>query len=117
MTGVEIPPGAPIVGRDAFRTSTGVHASAILKASRRGDEELVDLVYSAVPAAWLGRQQEIEVGPMSGASNIRSWLLDHGYTDDEGAVLRVLAAAKRADRTLTDDELHALVAGAPTGRA
>jgi isopropylmalate/homocitrate/citramalate synthase len=111
MTAVPISPGAPVVGRDAFRTSTGVHASAILKAARKGDEELVDLVYSAVPASWLGRQQEIEVGPMSGASNIRSWLLSHGYLDDTEALERILAAAKRADRTLTDEEIHALVAG------
>jgi 2-isopropylmalate synthase len=117
MTGVAIAPGAPVVGRDAFRTSTGVHASAIVKAARKGDEELVDLVYSAVPASWLGRQQEIEVGPMSGASNIRSWLLSHGYPDEREAVERILAAAKRADRTLTDEELHALVAGSTAGRA
>jgi 2-isopropylmalate synthase len=115
MAGVAIAPGAPIVGRDAFRTSTGVHASAIVKAGRRGDKGLVDLVYSAVPAAWVGRQQEIEVGPMSGASNIRSWLLGHGYGDDEAVLGRILAAAKQADHTLTDDELHALVAGALPG--
>jgi isopropylmalate/homocitrate/citramalate synthase len=111
MTGLPIAAGAPVVGRDAFRTSTGVHASAIVKAARKGDEDLVDLVYSAVPASWLGRRQEIEVGPMSGASNIRSWLLDHGYADDEGALTRILTAAKRADRTLTDRELHVLAAG------
>jgi len=117
ITGIPIPPGKPVVGRDAFRTSTGVHASAIIKAARKGDEHLVDLVYSAVPAAWLGRQQEIEVGPMSGASNIRSWLLANGYADEPAAVERILAAAKRADRTLSDEELHALVAGSPAGTA
>jgi 2-isopropylmalate synthase len=111
MVGVPIPPGMPVVGGDAFRTSTGVHASAIVKAGRKGDEKLVDLVYSAVPASWLGRQQEIEVGPMSGASNIRSWLLDHGYTPDEAVLDRILAAAKHADHTLSDEELHAVVAG------
>jgi 2-isopropylmalate synthase len=71
----------------------------------------VDMVYSAVPASWLGRKQEIEVGPMSGASNVRSWLLEHGCQADEAAAARILAAAKRADRILTDGELHALVAG------
>ncbi len=116
MTGVPIASGAPVVGRDAFRTSTGVHASAIVKAARKGDEDLVDLVYSAVPASWLGRQQEIEVGPMSGAANIRSWLLANGYPDEPDALERILAAAKQADRTLTDDELHALVAGSAAGR-
>jgi 2-isopropylmalate synthase len=114
MLDVPIAPGTPIVGRDAFRTSTGVHASAIAKAGELGGEALVDVVYSAVPASWLGRKQEIEVGPMSGASNVRSWLLEHGYQADEAAVARILAAAKRADRILTDGDLHALAAGAPT---
>jgi isopropylmalate/homocitrate/citramalate synthase len=111
ITGVPIAPGAPVVGRDAFRTSTGVHAAAIVKAGQKGNEELVDLVYSAVPAAWVGRRQEIEVGPMSGASNIRSWLLSHGYDDDQVVLGRILAAAKQADHTLTEEELRALVAG------
>jgi 2-isopropylmalate synthase len=111
VLGVPIPPGMPVVGRDAFRTSTGVHASAILKADEKGGEALVDLVYSAVPASRLGRVQEIEVGPMSGASNARSWLLGHGYPADRAAVDRILTAAKHAERILTDEELHALVAG------
>jgi 2-isopropylmalate synthase len=108
MLGVEVPAGAPVVGRDAFRTSTGVHASAILKARRSGDPRVEDLIYSAVPAAWLGRHQEIEVGPLSGAANVRCWLADHGYADDPTVVERILAAAKRADRTLNDEQLHAL---------
>jgi 2-isopropylmalate synthase len=90
-----------------------VHASAIVKAGRKGEEGLVDLVYSAVPASWLGREQEIEVGPMSGASNIRSWLLGHGYQADQAVLDRILAAAKHADHTLSDEELHAVVAGGP----
>jgi isopropylmalate/homocitrate/citramalate synthase len=117
MVGVAIPPSAPVAGRDAFRTSTGVHASAILKAGRQGDDELVDLVYSAIPAAWLGRQQEIEVGPMSGAANVRWWLAAHGYADDARAVATVLATAKVADRILDDDEIRVLVEaaiGSPT---
>jgi isopropylmalate/homocitrate/citramalate synthase len=114
MLGVAIPPGMPVVGRDAFRTSTGVHASAIFKAGQKGGEALVDLVYSAIPASWLGRRQEIEVGPMSGASNVRSWLAGHGYRVDQAIVERILAAAKRAERILTEEELDTLAAsGAP----
>ncbi|MFI5165290.1 MAG: 2-isopropylmalate synthase [Thermoanaerobaculales bacterium] len=109
MLGVVIAPGTPVVGRDAFRTSTGVHAAAIIKAGRIGNSELADLVYSAIPASWLGREQEIEVGPMSGASNVRSWLAEHGHADNEAAAQRIFAAAKQADHTLTDVELHALV--------
>jgi 2-isopropylmalate synthase len=108
MLGVEVPATAPVVGRDAFRTSTGVHAAAIAKAAATGERELVDLVYSAVPASWLGREQIVEVGPMSGASNVRLWLEAHAYPVSPGQVAHILAHAKRADRTLTDEELHAL---------
>ena len=107
--GVAVPPWAPVVGRDAFRTATGVHAAAIAKAREAGDRDLADRVYSAVPARWLGREQEIGVGPMSGASNVRSWLRAHGHPPDEAVVRGLFAAAKLADRTLTDAELHALV--------
>jgi 2-isopropylmalate synthase len=115
MVGVAIPPSAPIAGRDAFRTSTGVHAAAILKAERQGEDELVDLVYSAIPASWLGRAQEIEVGPMSGAANVRWWLATHGYADDARAIATVLATAKVADRILGDEEIRALVDAAIGG--
>jgi len=111
ILGIEVPPGAPIVGRDAFRTSTGVHAAAIVKAGAGGRTDLADLVYSAVPAAWLHRVQEIDVGPMSGTSNVRHWLLAHGYPLDQAVIDRIYAAAKQADRTLTDGELHGLASG------
>ncbi|MDD5562208.1 MAG: hypothetical protein PHQ91_00705 [Thermoanaerobaculaceae bacterium] len=112
MAGAAIPPGAPVVGRDAFRTATGVHAAALVKAERAGGRELADLIYSAVPAAWLGRRQEIEVGPMSGAANVRAWLASRGLDADDAVVARVLAAAKAADRTLAEEELRA-AAGSP----
>jgi 2-isopropylmalate synthase len=110
ILGVEVPPGAPVVGRDAFRTSTGVHAAAVVKAFARGGVELADLVYSAVPAAWLARVQEIDVGPMSGSSNVRHWLVTHGYPPLPATIERIFAAAKAADRPLSDAELHALAA-------
>ncbi len=52
---VPIPMNTPIVGRDAFRTATGVHAAAVIKAQRRGKSWLADRVYSGVPASWVGR--------------------------------------------------------------
>ncbi len=114
IAGIRIPPGAPVVGGDAFRTTTGVHAAAILKAELTGDEDIVDMIYSAVPARWFGRRQEIEIGPMSGSSNVRSWLADHGRSDDGAALERILAAAKRSDHTLSDEELNS-IAGPPSG--
>ncbi len=110
ILGIEVPPRQPVVGRDAYRTSTGVHAAAILKATAKGEAALADLVYSAVPASWVGERQVLEVGPMSGASNVRHWLAERGYEPTEELVARLLAAAKRADRILRDEELQALVA-------
>jgi 2-isopropylmalate synthase len=107
--GVPVPPGQPIVGRDAFRTATGVHAAAIRKARSKGEAWLVDNVYSGVPASWLGRAQEIEVGPMSGAANVLSFLERHGLPAHAHSVERVLAAAKRSNRTLEEAELLELL--------
>ena len=73
-----IPPNYPVVGRDAFRTATGVHAAAVIKAFRKNDHALVDAVYSGVPAGMVGREQEVDVGPMSGRSNVIFWLEKRG---------------------------------------
>jgi isopropylmalate/homocitrate/citramalate synthase len=114
-TGTAIPPNYPVVGRDAFRTATGVHASAVIKALQKGDAHLADLVYSGVPASMIGREQVIEVGPMSGKSNVLYWLEGHGVPADAATVDRILEAAKRASSVLTDPELFALC-GLPTPR-
>ena len=106
--GVAIPSNYPAMGADAFRTGTGVHASAVIKALRKGDRALADRVYSGVPASALGREQRIEVGPMSGESNVVFWLESHGYEPAVERVARLLDAAKASDRLLTDDELAAL---------
>lgn len=101
----------PVVGRDAFRTGTGVHASAIIKAEAKGDAWLADRIYSGVPASMVGRAQEIEIGPMSGLSNVKYWLRHRGLdADDEALCGRIFRAAKVTDHTLTEDELRALVA-------
>ena len=107
--GVPIPANYPVVGRDAFRTGTGVHASAIIKALEKGDEELADRVYSGVPAGAFGRAQEIEIGPMSGASNVQYWLKHRGIVSSPELVSAILAEAKKSDRTLTDEETRAVV--------
>jgi len=102
----------PVVGHDAFRTGTGVHAAAIIKAEDKGDAWLADRIYSAIPASMVGRKQLIEIGPMSGLSNVKYWLREHGYDpDDEGLSGRIFAAAKQTDHTLTDGEVEALIRG------
>ncbi len=106
--GVPIPPSYPAMGSDAFRTGTGVHAAAVIKALRRGDRDLADRVYSGVPASVLGRTQRIEVGPMSGESNVIFWLEQHGFLPTKERVARILAAAKQSDRLLDAQELDDL---------
>ena len=99
----------PVFGEDAFRTGTGVHAAAIIKAEQKGDAWLADRIYSGVPAGWFGLHQVIEISPMSGISNVRYWLRSHGYdVADEGLCTHVFEAAKKADHTFTDEEVHAL---------
>jgi 2-isopropylmalate synthase len=100
----------PVVGRDAFRTGTGVHAAAIVKAEAKGDKWLADRVYSAVPASMVGRHQEIEIGPMSGMSNVKYWLNARGHdADDEVLCRRLFDAAKSTDHTLSEEEVESLI--------
>ena len=109
VTGVPVPPNYPVVGRDAFRTATGVHAAAVIKAIRKQDHDLVDAVYSGVPASLIGRTQEIEIGPMSGKSNVVFWLEKRGYPVTEDGVDRIFAKAKASASVLLEDEiLHEL---------
>jgi 2-isopropylmalate synthase len=100
-----IPKNYPLVGEDAFRTATGVHAAAIVKALDRKDTFLADRVYSGVPAGLFGREQQIEIGPMSGMSNVRHWLRTRRFEFDEGLGKAILARAKGSNRTLEEDEV------------
>jgi 2-isopropylmalate synthase len=104
-TGVPIPANYPMVGRDAFRTATGVHAAAVIKAYRKKDMALVDAVYSGVPAAMIGREQEVDVGPMSGKSNVIFWLEKRGYPADEETVDRIFAKAKASPGVLSEADI------------
>jgi 2-isopropylmalate synthase len=106
---VPIPVNYPVIGADAFRTGTGVHAAAVLKAMRIGDRALVDAVYAAVPASLVGREQEIEIGPISGRSNVIFWLERRGLPTSDLVVERVLVAAKASNRTLTESQIRQIV--------
>jgi isopropylmalate/homocitrate/citramalate synthase len=108
VTGVPLPDNYPVIGRDAFRTGTGVHAAAIIKARAKGEDWLADLVYSGVPASLFGRRQEIEVGPMSGESNVVCWLRDHGIEPEDGLVKAVFARAKESKTLLSEEEILAV---------
>lgn len=108
----------PVVGADAFRTATGVHAAAIIKAEQKGAAWLADRIYSGVPASLVGRAQEIEISPMSGLSNVKYWLRSRGYDpDDETLCDRIFQTAKACDHTLSEAEVLAIVKSTPEASA
>jgi 2-isopropylmalate synthase len=104
-TGVPIPRNYPVMGEDAFRTATGVHAAAVIKAFRKNDLELANTVYSGVPSHYFGMEQIIEIGPMSGKSNVIFWLERKGLRPDDEIVDRIFQRAKQSNRTLLDHEI------------
>ena len=106
---VPIPYNYPALGRDAFRTGTGVHAAAVIKAEKKGDAWLADRVYSSVPAGMLGLKQEINVGPMCGESNVVYWLTAHGHSAERPLVEHIFRLAKQRETVFEDVELEVLV--------
>jgi 2-isopropylmalate synthase len=108
-TRVPIPFNYPLAGDDAFRTATGVHAAAVIKAEKRGDHYLADRIYSGVPAGMFGKTQEIAIGHMSGESNVVHWLRRHRIEAEEELVRRIFAEAKASDRIMRDDEIWQVI--------
>ena len=108
-THTPIPRNYPMVGLDAFRTATGVHAAAIIKAQRKGEADLADRVYSSVPASWLGRKQIIDIGPMSGESNVIYWLEARGIEAHPELVKAIFHKAKSSKTTLTEAEIQDII--------
>jgi 2-isopropylmalate synthase len=104
-TGVPIPRNYPVMGEDAFRTATGVHAAAVIKAFKKGDIELANTVYSGVPSHYFGLEQIIEIGPMSGKSNVIFWLERRGIAPSDDLVDRIVLRAKGSDRVLSEEEI------------
>ncbi|HYO62112.1 MAG TPA: LeuA family protein [Pyrinomonadaceae bacterium] len=107
--GWTIPHNYPVFGRDAFRTATGVHAAAVIKSYRKGDTELADLIYSGVPAGLFGMRQTIEIGPMSGKSNVVYWLETRDIEATEERIQRIYERAKSATGVLSEEEVMRLV--------
>ena len=108
-TGITLAPNYPVVGEDAFRTGTGVHAAAVIKAEIKGDKWLADRIYSGVPAGMVGRHQVIDVGPMSGKSNVIYWLNSEGIKPSDDIVDAVFDLAKNSDRILSREEILGVV--------
>jgi 2-isopropylmalate synthase len=109
ICGWTVPHNYPVFGRDAFRTATGVHAAAVIKSYRKGDQRLADIVYSGVPAGEFGLEQVIEIGPMSGKSNVIYWLEKRGIEPSETLVNRIYDRAKSAHGVLEEHEILELV--------
>src|ERR1700741_600532 len=105
----DVPANYPVFGRDAFRTATGVHAAAVIKSYRKGDRRLADIVYSGVPAGEFGLEQVIEIGPMSGKSNVIYWLEKRGHEPNETRVNRIYERAKAASGVLEESEIMSLL--------
>jgi len=114
-TGIPIPANYPVVGEDAFRTATGVHAAAVIKAFKKNDVELANAVYSGVPAQVFGLEQIIDIGPMSGKSNVHFWLERRGIPASDELVERIFARAKSSDHTLTDAEIEECISAGVLG--
>src|SRR3989442_8012108 len=104
-TGVPIPANYPVVGEDAFRTATGVHAAAVIKAYKKNDIELANAVYSGVPSHVFGLEQVIDIGPMSGRSNVLFWLERRSLPATSEAADRIYQRAKASDHTLSESEI------------
>jgi 2-isopropylmalate synthase len=108
---IPLPHNYPVFGEDAFETATGVHASAVIKSLAKGDTWLANRVYSGVPADLFGLEQSIQVGPMSGRSNV-SWVLQkHGVEVTDEVVARVISKAKESPRLLTEEEVLSAATG------
>ncbi len=106
---VPVPRNYPLVGEDVFRTATGVHSAAIVKALKRGDGWLADRIYSSVPAGEFGRSQQLEIGPMSGMSGVRYWLMARGLQEDEQLCNEILQRAKSSASTLTEEDVWSII--------
>ncbi|MBJ16812.1 MAG: 2-isopropylmalate synthase [Euryarchaeota archaeon] len=103
---VALPHNYPVFGEDAFETGTGVHASAVIKAMKKGDSWLADRVYSGVPAGDFGLEQVIRIGHMSGRSNVIHWLERNGFEVEDGLVAHLFEVAKSQRRMMSDEEVR-----------
>lgn len=103
-----IPVNYPVFGKDAFRTSTGIHAAAVIKAAKKS-EELSDLIYSGIPASWFDKEQVIVIGSMSGKAGAMNWLQNNNYQVNEDSIVKILTLAKRKNKILTDEEIKSVL--------
>ena len=98
-TKTKIPYSLPIIGKDAFSTSTGTHVAAIYKAKEFG-QSFEDLMYSGVAASDLERRQTLLIGPNSGRSAIIAALEEIQIVATENTVTSILDYCKKQNHCL-----------------
>jgi 2-isopropylmalate synthase len=106
---VQLAPTSTVSGDDAFRVTASTRATALAGAWLASDRFLAERVTSAVPAGAVGAAPELVIGPTSGFAAVRWWMVERGYDPRDVLLAReLLLAVQRAERVLTDDELHGL---------
>src|SRR6266702_3349923 len=78
---------------------------------------LAKRVYSGVPAELFGCEQVIEIGPMSGESNVVFWLEQRGIEPRPDLVKTVLDAAKQRNGLLSEADVLGVVERAPSAKS
>jgi 2-isopropylmalate synthase len=58
-----------------------------------------------VPSHYFGLEQIIDIGPMSGKSNVLFWLERRGLAVNDEVVERIFKCAKSSDHTLSEGEI------------
>jgi 2-isopropylmalate synthase len=81
----------------------------VIKSYKKGDGRLADIVYSGVPAGQFGLEQVIEIGPMSGKSNVIYWLEKRGIEPNDERVNRIYDRAKQSSAVLAEHEIMQLL--------
>lgn len=100
---VPVPPNYPGLGEKVYRTASGIHAAAELKAGQLGLKGTTP--YSAVSPEWVNRETDVVVGPLSGSHNVRFVAERLGIPATNEFIARALDVAKSANRILTDQDI------------
>ena len=103
---------APFFGAHSLATSTGTHAAAMLKASRKGADELSKLLFSPRSPISIARPVRYLVSPNTGHLATAAALQSLGLPSNDAAIERVLALARQHRRTLHQQEIVDAVASA-----
>lgn len=107
---IEIPETYPGFGKNAFRTQSGIHSAAIIKAKKKGLYDIANTIYSSVPAELIGRVQEIELGPMSGKSNVCYILDKYNIEKTDKNISFLLEKAKSSNHVFSSQEIESIIA-------